>query len=72
MSTFLGDHREQAASTELSLLGTYKAPIKTYVNQLWKPTQTGLCKKGSQRKASAITIPNVPGLILTGRQGRIF
>lgn len=68
MSTFLGDHSEQAVSTVRSLLGKYKASIKTDVNQLWKPTQTRLCNKGSRRKASAITIPDVLRLILTGRQ----
>ena len=72
VSTSPKDYIEQAADPVHGLLGTYKASRNTYASQLWKPTQTGLCSKGSPRKASAIATPDVPGLILTGTQRKVF
>lgn len=65
-------YTEQAVSTMQSLLEKYKTSIKIYVNQLWKPTQARLCNKSSQRKASAITIPDVLALFSFGTQRERF
>lgn len=65
-------YTEQTVSTMKSLLEEYKTSIKIYVNELWKPTQARLCNKSSQRKASAITIPDILGLFSLGTQRERF